>query len=180
MSAFIALVCKSRSNTSYYHHHNTIYFPFSVKKWVCFQHIFLRWRKITAYVFLALHGFTHSDVCVLSEHRRGSLYISTYIKRLIQKDKEWLGSGSQRFFSLGSQSMSEELAGTAKGSWLDRLSRCPMEIVSPRGYPRVLLKSLKSHLREPSGQFSWVELPCLYIRRVSPNRGRGQVITGSI
>lgn len=146
MPAFIALVCQSRSNTSNYHHHNTIYFPFCAKKWV----YFLRWRTITAYMFLALHGFPHSDMCVLSEHRRGSLYINTYIKKIIQKDKEWLGNGSKRFFSLGSQSMSEELAGAAKGSWLDRLSRCPVEVVSPHEYPQVLLKSLKSHLREPS------------------------------
>lgn len=130
MPAFIALVCQSRSNTSNYHHHNTIYFPFCVKKWVYCQHIFLRWRKITAYMFPALCGFTHCDMCVLTEHRRGSLYINTYIKTLIQKDKEWLGNSSGRFFSLGSQNMAEELAGTAKGSQLDRFSRCPMEVVS--------------------------------------------------
>lgn len=88
---------------------------------------------------------------------------------------------AQRGFShWGSQSMSEELAGTAECSWLDRFSRCPMEVVSPCGYPQVLLKSLKSHLREPSRHFSWVELTCLHIRRVSPSRGHGQVIVGSI
>lgn len=173
MPAFIALVCQSRSNTSNYHHHNTIYFPFCVKKWAYFQHTFLRWRETTAYMFLALHGFAHSDVFVLPEHRRGSFYIDTYIKGLIQKDKEWLGNGSEKFFSLSSQSMWEELAGTAKCRWLDRFSRCPMEVVSPCGYVQILLKS---HLGEPSRQFRWVE----HLRRISPSRGHGQVIMGSI
>lgn len=131
-------------------------------------------------MFLALHGFAHSDVFVLSERRRGSLYINTYIKGLIQKDKEWLGNGSEKFFSLGSQSMSEELAGTAKCRWLHRFSRCPMEVVSPHAYLQILLKSLKSHLREPSRQFCWVELTCLHLRRISPSRGHGQVVVGSI
>lgn len=142
MPAFIALRCQGRSNTTNYHHHIKISFPFGVKKWVYFQDTFLRWRKIPAYTFLALHGFTHSAGCVLSEHRRGSLCVNTNIKISVQKDKEWLGNGSERFFSLASQSMSEELAGTAKGSWLESFSRCPMEAVSPHGYPQVLLESL--------------------------------------
>lgn len=44
-------------------------------------------------MFLPLHGFTPFDMCVLSEHRRGSLYINSYIKALIQKDRvagQWL------------------------------------------------------------------------------------------
>lgn len=37
--------------------------------------------------------------------------------------------------------MSEELAGAAKGRWLGRFSRCPMEVVSPHENPQVLLES---------------------------------------